>query len=202
MEEHWYIYILGSVMNWLLFCCNSNSMENHLSVTCVANLVLHQYDSQKMNCNVQFIFWLSYWCRFCTGHSNTTVMPYTKYFGNYIVRSYIWEQNKIFIDRKIFCEQVTGFEISNCPWGKWIVKITCPNVPFTCPQQIRHAVIQRSTAGISQVWLSSFHVSDDQMGEISNQGIAVYICSVISHYLTHWFLIRRVEWNLNKYSSS
>ena len=90
--------------------------------------------------------------------SNTTVMSYTKYFGNYTVKSYIWEQNKIFIDRKIFCEQVTGFEISNCPWGKWIVKITCPNVPFTCPQQIRLVLETRSHPTVDCWYFTSLTV--------------------------------------------
>ena len=37
-----------------------------------------------------------------------------------------------------YVTQVSKFQIEcTCPSGKWIVKITCPNVPFTCLKYIK-----------------------------------------------------------------
>ena len=62
-----------------------------------------------------------------------------------------------------------GFEIS-C---KWIAKITCPNVPFTCLKYIKpmqlmsKSEIRSPPAGIPLVRLLFLLISDDRTSEIS-----------------------------------
>ena len=80
---------------------------------------------------------------------------------------------------QFFSLQASKFQIEcTCLSGEWIVKITCPNVPFTCLKYIKpcnlceyqkYAVIHRtSAAGIPLVWLSFLLVSDDRTSGISN----------------------------------
>ena len=59
----------------------------------------------------------------------------------FLISEVLWHlsQNNFIASAQVsFLLQASKFQIEcTCPSGKWIVKITCPNVPFTCLKYIK-----------------------------------------------------------------
>ena len=84
--------------------------------------------------------------------------------------------------------QASKFQIEcTCPLGKWIVKITCPNVPFTWSEIYKanatYVKIRNTQSSIGHV-LQVFHLSDCHF--YSSQTIGRVKFQTL-HYLNQWW---------------